>query len=402
MLMVSRTRTRNRFADWPLALKSILGFWLFYAATVVARAFLGSDPLTTVENKLIVIVVGIILTALIYLTIAGFGMGKSIRRKAVIAVAASVIGSCLMAAMLISTEDQLRPSHEQFRLQTREGMLVIAQDRTVKIERSAAEPLVLTMPKFGQLDANQRFRYAADAAVVWLFFFLAWSAFYIATQAQSVALGAQQRAAEAESAAQAAQLRALRYQVNPHFLFNTLNSLSSLIMAGRAEEAEAMVLKLSNFFRQSLTLDAGADISLAEEIALQRLYLDIERVRFPRRLKVEVNVPANLEKARLPALMLQPLVENAIKHAVSTTRDTVTLRIAAREAGPGRFAIEVENHGGRPLASKAADVSGTGVGITNVRQRLAARFGALASCTDGPTGDGGYRVELMLPLDLHD
>jgi two-component system LytT family sensor kinase len=402
MLMMPAVLPRTRFADWLLAVKSILGFWLFYAATVVARAFLGSDPLTMVENKLIVVVVGIILTAMIYLAIAGLGAGRPIRHKAVIAVAASVIGSFLMAGMLISTEDHLRPSREQFRVQASEGTVVVAQDRTLKIERRAAEPLVLTLPKFGQLDANQRFRYAADAAVIWLFFFLAWSAFYIATQAQSVALGAQQRAAEAESAAQAAQLRALRYQVNPHFLFNTLNSLSSLIMAGRAEEAESMVLKLSNFFRQSLTLDAGADISHAEEIALQRLYLEIERVRFPRRLKVEVDVPANLEKARLPALILQPLVENAIKHAVSPTRDTVTLRISAREAGPGRFAIEVENHGGRPLATKGADVSGTGVGMTNVRQRLSARFGSLATCAYGRTSDGGYRVELLLPLDRND
>jgi two-component system, LytTR family, sensor kinase len=402
MLMMPAVLPRNRFADWPLALKSILGFWLFYAVTVVARAFLGSDPLTTVENKLIVIVVGIVLTALVYLAIAGLGFGRSIRQKTVIAVVASVIGSCVMAAMLILTEDHLRPSHEQFRFQAREGMVVVEQGRNVRIERSAAEPLVLTLPKLAQLDANQRFRYAADAAVIWMFFFLAWSAFYVATQAQSVALGAQRRAAEAESAAQAAQLRALRYQVNPHFLFNTLNSLSSLIMAGRAEEAESMVLKLSTFFRQSLTLDAGADISLAEEIALQRLYLDIERVRFPRRLKVEVDVPPRLEKARLPALILQPLVENAIKHAVSPTRDTVILRISAREAGPGRFAIEIENRGGRPLASKVVDVPGTGVGMANVCQRLSARFGSLASCTYGPTDEGGYRVELLLPLDLHD
>jgi two-component system LytT family sensor kinase len=402
MLMMPAVLPKNRFSDWPLAVKSILGFWLFYAATVVARAFLGSDPWTTVENKLVIIVVGIVLTALVYMAIAGFGFGRSIRSKAVIAVAASVLGSVLMAAMLMSIEDHLRPSHEEFRVQAGQGTVVVAQDRTLKIERTAAEPLVLTLPKFGQLDANQRFRYAADAAVIWLFFFLAWSAFYIATQAQTLAMGAQRRAAEAESAAQAAQLRALRYQVNPHFLFNTLKSLSSLIMANRADEAESMVLKLSNFFRQSLTLDAGADISLAEEIALQRLYLEIERVRFPRRLKVDVDVPASLEKARLPALILQPLVENAIKHAVSPTRDTVTLGISAREAGPGRSAIVVENHGGRPLATKTADVTGTGVGMTNVRQRLSARFGSLATCAYGRTSDGGYRVELLLPLDLHD
>ncbi|WP_458390335.1 sensor histidine kinase [Sphingomonas sp. F9_3S_D5_B_2] len=402
MLMMPVAPARSRFADWPLAIKSILGFWLFYAATVAARAFLGSDPMTTVQNKLIVILVGIVLTALIYVAIATFGSGGMIRRKAIIAVAGSVVASALMAAALIEIEDHLRQSKEQFRFQAREGFVVVEQGRSVRIERSAAEPLVLTLPKMAQLDPNQRFRYAADAAVIWLFFFLAWTAFYIATQAQSVALGAQRRAAEAESAAQAAQLRALRYQVNPHFLFNTLNSLSSLIIADRGEEAESMVLKLSTFFRQSLTLDTGADISLAEEIALQRLYLDIERVRFPRRLKVEVDVPEDLEKARLPALILQPLVENAIKHAVSPTRDTVILRIAAREAGPGRIAIEVTNRGGRPLAKKAAELSGTGVGIANVRQRLSARFGNLASCSFGATEEGGYRVELLLPLDRHD
>ncbi|HKX91728.1 MAG TPA: histidine kinase, partial [Sphingomicrobium sp.] len=213
--------------------------------------------------------------------------------------------------------------------------------------------------------------------------------------------GAQRRAAEAESAAQAAQVRALRYQVNPHFLFNTLNSLSSLIIAGRADEAESMVLKLSTFFRSSLTLDATADISLAEEIGLQRLYLDIEKVRFPRRLKVEIDIPQELEAARLPALLLQPIVENAIKHAVSPTRDKVTLSISAREAGPGRFTIEITNSGGRP-ASKDNGTAGTGVGIANVCQRLSARFGSLAKCSYGPRGDGGYSVLLTLPLDRSD
>ncbi len=238
MLMMTQAPARTLFADWRLAMKSILGFWLFYALTVVARAFLGSDPLTTVENKLAVILVGIVLTTLIYAAIAGFGAGASIRRKAGVAVVASVIASCLMATALISIEDHLRPNREQFRFQAREGVTVVEQGRHLRIERSAGEPLVLTLPKLNQLDGNQRFRYAADAAVIWLFFFLAWSAFYVATQAQSVALGAQRRAAQAEGAAQAAQLRALRYQVNPHFLFNTLNSLSSLIMANRAEEAE--------------------------------------------------------------------------------------------------------------------------------------------------------------------
>jgi len=165
-----------------------------------------------------------------------------------------------------------------------------------------------------------------------------------------------------------------------------------------------MVLKLSTFFRSSLTLDATADISLAEEIALQRLYLDIEKVRFPRRLKVEFDIPAELETARLPALLLQPIVENAIKHAVSQTRDKVTLQIVAREAGPGRFTIEITNTGGRPAPAhgNGNGTVSTGVGIANVCQRLSARFGSLAKCAYGPRGDGGYSVLLTLPLDRSD
>lgn len=404
-MMSRRAATHARFSDWPLALKSILGFWLFYALTVVARASLGTDPWTTLTNKLAVIGIGIVLTGLIYLAIVYFGRGATIRRKAVIAALASLVGSLIMGATLILIDDYLRESKEEMRFQAREGFILVEKGNQIRIERTAGEPLVMTLPKVSELDPNKRLRYALDASVIWLFFFLAWSAFYLANQAQAEVLGAKRRVAEAESAAQAAQVRALRYQVNPHFLFNTLNSLSSLIIGGRAEEAESMVLKLSNFFRQSLTLDATADISLAEEVALQRLYLDIEKVRFPRRLKAEFDIPEDLENARLPGLILQPIVENAIKHAVSPTRDKVELKIAAREAGPGRFTIEVSNSGGRPAQSRKNNNGGlasTGVGIANVCQRLTARFGTLARCEYGPTGDGGYRVLLTLPLDRGD
>jgi hypothetical protein len=375
MLMMTETGARTRFSDWPLAVKSILGFWLFYALTVVARAFLGSDPLTILVNKLSVIAIGIVVTGLIYLAIAAFSFRQTIRRKAIVAAVASLLGAVAMGGTLVLIDDYMRESKEELRFQAREGFTVIEKGEQIRIERTAQEPVVLTFPKMHEFDPMKRFRFALDISVTWLFFFLAWSAFYLANQVQAEVHGAERRAAEAESAAQAAQVRALRYQVNPHFLFNTLNSLSSLIIAGRAEEAESMVLKLSTFFRSSLTLDATADISLAEEIALQRLYLEIEKVRFPRRLKAEFDIPEELETARLPALLLQPIVENAIKHAVSPTRDKVTLQITAREAGPGRFTIEVSNSGGRPAGSRNGNgTAGTGVGIANVCQRLSARF----------------------------
>jgi LytS/YehU family sensor histidine kinase len=142
-------------------------------------------------------------------------------------------------------------------------------------------------------------------------------------------------------------------------------------------------------------------VTLAEEIALQRLYLDIEKVRFPRRLKVEIDIPPELESARLPALILQPIVENAIKYAVSPARDKVILRITAREIDPARLHVEISNSSTTTLTPDARP-DGTGVGLTNVSQRLAARFDGDASCEFGPTADGGYRVAMTLPLNRSD
>jgi len=297
----------------------------------------------------------------------------------------------------------MRESREEFRFQAREGFTVIEQGNQLKIERTAGEPLVLTMPKVHELDPMKRFRYALDIAITWLFFYIGWSAFYIANQAQAAALGAQRRLADAESAAQAAQVRALRYQVNPHFLFNTLNSLSSLVMTGRTDRAENMLLALSTFFRTSLSLDPSADVSLSEEIDLQRLYLDIEMARFPDRLTVEIDVPSELEQARMPALILQPIVENAIKYGVSKSRKAILIRIEARHLDNQRMLVEISNrlkHGGKEDLP-AATHEGTGLGLANVCQRLEARWGSRASCRYGPMNGGGYKVSLTMPVETN-
>jgi two-component system, LytTR family, sensor kinase len=195
----------------------------------------------------------------------------------------------------------------------------------------------------------------------------------------------------------------LRYQVNPHFLFNTLNSLSSLVMTGRTDRAETMLLALSTFFRTSLSLDPSADVSLAEEIDLQRLYLDIEMARFPDRLTVEIDVPSELEKARMPALLLQPIVENAIKYGVSKSRKAVLIRIEARHLDNHRMVVEISNrlkHGGKEELP-AATHEGTGLGLANVCQRLEARWGDRASCRYGPINGGGFKVSLTMPVETN-
>jgi len=235
----------------------------------------------------------------------------------------------------------------------------------------------------------------ADQALNGYFFFAAWGALFLALSYAAAVRVAEREAAGYRAAARDAELRALRYQVNPHFLFNTLNSLSTLILKDERDKAESMILNLSTFFRTSLTADPTEDVLLSEEIRLQRLYLDIEAVRFPERLKVAITVPPSLSNACVPCLILQPLVENALKYGVSRTKRPVTVYISAREDSHG-LVLSVEDDGDAfPEGEKPA---GTGVGLKNVIDRLKARFGDEASCRHGPLPQGGYAVTLFLPL----
>ena len=134
--------------------------------------------------------------------------------------------------------------------------------------------------------------------------------------------------------AQEARMAALRYQINPHFLFNTLNSISSLVLERRNAEAETMLLNLSTFLRATLAADPGGTIALREEIRLQQLYLAIEEVRFPDRMHVTVDIPCDLSALAVPALILQPLVENALRYAVEPSESMTTVSITAK---PGKI-----------------------------------------------------------------
>ena len=237
-----------------------------------------------------------------------------------------------------------------------------------------------------------------DQALNGYFFFAAWGALFLALSYAAAVRAAEREAAGYRAAARDAELRALRYQVNPHFLFNTLNSLSTLILKDRRDAAESMILNLSTFFRTSLTADPTEDVVLSEEIRLQRLYLDIEAVRFPERLIVDVTVPPALANACVPCLILQPLVENAIKYGVSRAKRPVTIRICAREDSHG-LVLTVEDDG-EPLGEDAK-LRGAGVGLKNVTDRLKARFGDDAACRYGSLANGGFGVTLFMPLIRH-
>jgi hypothetical protein len=232
-----------------------------------------------------------------------------------------------------------------------------------------------------------------DVALGRYFLLIAWAALYVALGNAEVARASERREGEYKRAAKAAELRSLRYQVNPHFLFNTLNSLSALVMVGRSEQAEKMIQTISSFYRHSLAGDPTADVPLADEIALQRHYLEIEAVRFPERLVCEFDVPPALENSCVPGMILQPLVENSIKYGVSASTRPVTIRIAAEEAG-GMLVLTVADDG----PGKGGQLGGTGIGLENVRSRLAARFGKDARVESGPLPAGGYATVLTIPI----
>jgi two-component sensor histidine kinase len=240
---------------------------------------------------------------------------------------------------------------------------------------------------------TERWALIIELALGRYFLMLAWASLYFAMVAGFAARAAERRAGEFRQAAKAAELRSLRYQVNPHFLFNTLNSLSSLVMTNKTERAEQMIQTMSRFYRHSLADDPTSDVLLEDEIDLQKLYLDIETVRFPERLRTEFDMPEDLRDARVPGMILQPLVENSVKYAVSRVNRPVTIKISAREEFD-RLVLTVADDGpGVPEESE----HGFGIGLANVRDRLEARFGPDVMLESGPV-PGGYRSEIRIPL----
>jgi two-component sensor histidine kinase len=246
----------------------------------------------------------------------------------------------------------------------------------------------------GRSHGDERWAMIADTAFGRYFLVLAWAAFYFALAKAEEARAAERREGEYRRAAEHAELRSLRYQINPHFLFNTLNSLSALVMVGRYDDAETMIQTLSTFYRHTLSGDPTSDMSLADEIELQKLYLKIESVRFPDRLNCHIDVADDVARAMVPGMILQPLVENSVKYAVAATQAKITITIAAWREG-SQLVVTVSDDGpGTPVAGTPS----TGIGLANVRHRLRARFGTGASLEFGKRAKGGYRTTLRVPM----
>jgi len=207
------------------------------------------------------------------------------------------------------------------------------------------------------------------------------------------------RAAKAEATAAKAQSAALRLQLNPHFLFNTMNSISSLVALDRKDEAEGMIERLCDFLRASLNADPMEDVPLTQEIDAIDAYLHIEATRFGERLDIDIDVAPDAVNASVPNFILQPLVENAIKHGVSLVKGPAHLSIAA--AREGDELVLIVSNSADPAARAAADPlerrDSTGIGLRNSHERLSNRYGQGAKLVTGPT-DAGYQATIRLPF----
>ena len=363
---------RKALVGHQMALLTIIGFWAFYALILSLRAALLDFPSQSelFERRLIVAVAGIAITWMLY-----FGLRFADRQSLAFRVTIAAVAAAPCALLLASANVYIFNFYDP-----------ISLFKDPNIGRSVEELREQIGLSFWQE--------IADIAVTHYFFMIAWASLYVALGYAREVREAERKASRFAKAAQDAELRSLRYQVNPHFLFNTLNSLSSLVITGKPQAAEAMIQNLSNFYRTSLSSDPLEDVTLAEEVELQRLYLEIEKIRFPERLRPSISIPPELMNQHVPALILQPLVENAIRYGVSRADRPVNVQIVAEKAND-MMVIKVIDDGEQ---MGAANNKGSGIGLANVRDRLEARYLSTASLETGMKDGGGFVATLTLPL----
>jgi two-component system, LytTR family, sensor kinase len=192
-----------------------------------------------------------------------------------------------------------------------------------------------------------------------------------------------------------AQLSALRRQIEPHFLFNTLNAIAGLVREKRNDAAVSMIAGLSDFLRRVVEDSDRQQVPLGEELEFTQNYLDIQKVRFAERLQVSVDVPSELFPAQVPSLILQPMVENAVKHGIAKRVQGGAIRIAAFRSN-GRITLSVYNDG--PSLPLGWEKTSSGVGISNVRTRLRSLYGDKFDLSLENEDPGGVKASVSLPF----
>lgn len=245
-------------------------------------------------------------------------------------------------------------------------------------------------------------KYILNAPVAF-YVILSWSGLYFGIKYYQTLQLEIQKSLTATNKAHEAQLKMLRYQLNPHFLFNTLNAVSTLVLINEADTANKMLNRLSDFLRYSLYKDPINKVPLEQELYAARLYLEIEKVRFSERLIVVFDIEPGVEKALVPSLILQPLIENAIKYAVASQLDGGAIAITAKRFGHDLLLEVADNGPGMTLGDDLPTPNtgnNSGVGLVNTRERLGALYDnnfALVLTHNQPQG---LKVNIRIPLQI--
>ncbi|MCW8092229.1 sensor histidine kinase [Alteromonas sp. ASW11-130] len=228
-----------------------------------------------------------------------------------------------------------------------------------------------------------------------------WSGVYFGIKNFQMLQKEKQNALKATTMAHQAHIKMLRYQLNPHFLFNTLNAISTLILLKENDSAETMVSRLSDFLRYSLDNDPIKRVPLGQEIKALRLYLEIEKVRFDDRLDVGWDIESNCEAALVPSMILQPIIENAIKHAISRMEEGGRIDITARSFG-NDLLMDVADNGPGADIQNGQLTRENGVGLANIRDRLQSLYQRNFAFSIEHNKPKGVRVRIRIPYEVND
>jgi signal transduction histidine kinase len=235
------------------------------------------------------------------------------------------------------------------------------------------------------------------AIVLTVSLLVAWSGLYFGINYYLLLEKQSDQLLRLETQASSAQLAMLRYQLNPHFLFNTLNSISTLVLLKQTDQANAMLSRLSSFLRYTLVNEPTGQVTVEQEVETLKLYLDIEKMRFEDRLRPRFHIDPAVADARLPSLLLQPLVENAIKYAVTPQEEGADIAVDARKVGDRVQITVVDTGPGSDAAYTVRAEQSTGVGLANIRDRLAQAYGADHRFETQTNIRGGFSVTIEIP-----
>ncbi len=318
-------------------------------------------------------------------------------------IAMSIVG-------LLTTSIVLRPIYRFARRQHPAALLLIG------ISTTAAATIAMSIAKlqtfvliFGEewvlnrgadLGSSNLFMLIRPDLPPNFFLLMSWGGFYFGINYYLKLRDESERALMSARLADQAQLKMLRYQLNPHFLFNTLNAISTLVLEKDGRQANQMLTKLSAFLRYSLDSDPLQKTSLAEELRALQLYLDIEKTRFADRLRIMIDVDDDALDAQVPSLILQPAIENAIKYAIARMESGGEIGIVAKRDGE-MLRLQVCDNG--PSAPEDLDTlladGKTGVGLVNMRDRLAHLYGGRQSFSLSRKDPQGLCVNLRIPFE---